>query len=68
MRLANKIAGMPARCVWPRRASTRRCCSAAGLLFEGAQSVYCCGTEDMKEAVRAFFEKRNPSFTAVNVT
>lgn len=33
---------------------------AAGLLFEQAQSTYCCGTEDQKEAIAAFFEKRKP--------
>jgi enoyl-CoA hydratase len=35
---------------------------AAGLLFEQAQSTYCCGTEDLKEAISAFFEKRKPKF------
>lgn len=35
---------------------------AAGLLFEQAQSTFCCGTEDQKEAVAAFFEKRPPIF------
>ncbi len=34
----------------------------AGLLYEQAQSVYCFQTEDMKEAVSAFFEKRKPQF------
>lgn len=29
---------------------------AAGLLFEQAQSTYCCGTEDQKEAIKAFFQ------------
>ena len=35
---------------------------SAGLLFEQAQSTYCCGTEDMKEAIGAFFEKRRAVF------
>lgn len=35
---------------------------AAGLLFEQAQSTYCTGTADMKEAISAFMEKRRPSF------
>jgi len=35
---------------------------AAGLLFEQAQSTYCCGTQDQKEAIDAFFNKRKPTF------
>ena len=35
----------------------------AGLMFEEAQSVYCCGTNDLKEAVSAFKEKRQATFT-----
>lgn len=35
---------------------------AAGLLFEQAQSTYCCGTSDQKEAISAFLEKRKPKF------
>lgn len=34
----------------------------AGLLFEQAQSVFCCGTDDKNEAIAAFFEKRAPKF------
>jgi enoyl-CoA hydratase len=29
----------------------------AGLLFEQAQSVYCCGTNDQKQAIAAFLNK-----------
>jgi len=35
---------------------------AAGLLFEQAQSTYCCGTADQTEAISAFLEKRKPKF------
>ncbi|NLV16621.1 MAG: enoyl-CoA hydratase/isomerase family protein [Syntrophomonadaceae bacterium] len=65
LKMAHKIAGMPPVAVYMGKKginlaaeSSRR----AGLLFEGAQSVYCCGTDDMKEAVSAFFEKRKPEF------
>lgn len=35
---------------------------AAGLYFEQAQATYCCGTEDQKEAMQAFIEKRPPVY------
>ena len=34
-----------------------------GLMYEEAQSIYCCGSSDMQEAVTAFEEKRPGSFT-----
>lgn len=34
----------------------------AGLYFEQAQATYCCGTEDQKEAMQAFIEKRPPIY------
>lgn len=36
--------------------------TAASLLFEQAQSTFCCGTEDQNEGIHAFFEKRKPVF------
>lgn len=35
---------------------------AGGMLLEQIQSVFCCNTYDQKEAVKAFFEKREPEF------
>lgn len=35
---------------------------ASGLYFEQAQATYCCGTEDQKEAIAAFIEKREPIY------
>lgn len=35
---------------------------AASLLFEEAQSTFCCGTEDQNEGINAFFEKRKTVF------
>lgn len=35
---------------------------AGGMLLEQIQSIFCCGTEDQNEAIRAFFEKRKPEF------
>lgn len=65
MKLAHKIAGMPPVAVYMAKKGINLAAESSrrtGLLFEGAQSVYCCGTDDMKEAVSAFFEKRKPEF------
>ncbi|MEA1961820.1 MAG: enoyl-CoA hydratase/isomerase family protein [Bacillota bacterium] len=35
---------------------------AGGLLLEQIQSIFCCNTQDQKEAINAFFEKRKPVF------
>jgi enoyl-CoA hydratase len=35
---------------------------ASSLLFEQAQSTFCCGTQDQNEAIAAFFAKRPPEF------
>lgn len=35
---------------------------AGGLLLEQIQSTFCCDTQDQKEAIQSFFEKRKPSF------
>jgi enoyl-CoA hydratase len=35
---------------------------ASGLFFEQAQATYCCGTDDQKEAINAYIEKRKPVY------
>ena len=63
--MARKIANMPPVAVKMAKKGINLAVESsrmAGLLFEGAQSVYCCGTRDQKEAVAAFFEKRKPVF------
>jgi len=65
MQLAQRIAGKPPVAVrFAKKAINVAMESSlqAGLLYEQAQSVYCFETEDMKEAVSAFFEKRKPQF------
>lgn len=35
----------------------------AGMFFEEAQSIYCCGSDDIKEGISAFQEKREAQFS-----
>jgi len=65
MKLAQRIANSPPVGVWMAKKGINLAAESsrtAGQLFEQAQSVFCCGTEDQKEAVKAFFEKRRPVF------
>lgn len=65
MKLAKRIAGMPPAAVrFAKRGINLANESSvmAGLLYEQAQSTYCCGTEDQNEAIDSFFEKRKPEF------
>ncbi len=66
LELAKKIAGKPPVAVrFAKKAINLAAESSmyAGLLFEQAQSVFCCGTDDKNEAINAFFEKRTPKFS-----
>jgi enoyl-CoA hydratase len=65
IKMANRIAGMPPVAVRMAKKGINLAVESsrmAGLYFEQAQSTYCCGTEDQKEAIKAFFEKRKPVF------
>ncbi len=63
--LAKKFAAKPK---WALRMAKKGINVAAegglevGLLFEQAQSTFCCGRPDKDEAAKAFFEKRDPVF------
>ena len=64
-RLAKRIAGLPPSVVrfgkWGVNVAAEGNTYAA-LMFEQAQSIYCFGTEDKEEAVKAFIEKRKGVF------
>jgi len=65
MKMAKRIASMPPAAVAFAKKGVNvanESSVAASLLFEQAQSTFCCGTEDQNEAIDAFFEKRKPVF------
>lgn len=65
MKLATRIASMPPAAVSFAKKGVNlanESSVAAGLLFEQAQSTFCCGTQDQNEAIDAFLEKRKPVF------
>ena len=64
-KLAKRIAGMPPMAIRLAKKGinlANESSLAAGLAFEQAQSIYCCGTEDQNEAIDSFFGKRRPNF------
>jgi enoyl-CoA hydratase len=65
MKYAKKMASLPPVAIKMAKKGINLAAESsvrAGLLFEQAQTTYCCGTEDQKEAIAAFFEKRKPVF------
>ncbi len=65
MKLAKRIAAQPPIAIKMAKKGINNAMDssvAASLLFEQAQTIYCCGTEDQNEAIKAFFEKRKPIF------
>lgn len=65
MKLAKRMAGMPPVAIRFAKKGinlANESSLAAGLAFEQAQSIFCCGTEDQNEAIDSFFAKRKPVF------
>lgn len=65
MKLARRMAGMPPMAIrFAKRGINlaNESSVAAGLAFEQAQSIFCCGTQDQTEGINSFFEKRKPDF------
>ncbi len=66
-RIANRIASMPPLAVRMAKKGINLAVESsrmAGLFFEQAQASLCSTTYDQKEAISAWFEKREPEFKA----
>lgn len=64
-KLARKIIGKPPWAVrFGKKAinASQDSSLAGGLLLEQIQSTFCCNTQDQKEAIQSFFDKRKPQF------
>ncbi|MGE5453940.1 MAG: enoyl-CoA hydratase/isomerase family protein [Methylocystaceae bacterium] len=65
MNMAQKMASMPPIAMrWAKKGANlaMESSTAAGLMFEQAQSVCCFMTEDLQEGLNAFVAKREPEF------